>query len=133
MSQSRTRNRAARSSAFQDSLTTSNWRPSPKVRLATGTSSTTRTSSLAMSRSLLFDRGACLASSLTSWSLGRRFTRCEGRSELVPRVDAELREHLVEVILDGARADVEPGRDFGIRDAGCVHVGDSCLLAGELP
>jgi hypothetical protein len=52
--------------------------------------------------------------------------------ELVARADPELGEHLAEVVLDGAPADEQPGRDVGVGDPVPSQSGDLGLLRREL-
>src|SRR4051812_23727638 len=52
--------------------------------------------------------------------------------ELVPGVDVELGEDLVQVVLDGARAHEEPGSDLGVGQAIAGQPGDLGLPGGEL-
>jgi hypothetical protein len=52
--------------------------------------------------------------------------------ELVARVDVELGEDLVQVVLDGAAADEQPGADLGVRETVAGQERDLGLLSGEL-
>src|SRR5215208_4284556 len=63
---------------------------------------------------------------------GRRSPVREHAGQLVPRGDAELGEHLVEVVLDGAGADEQPRADLGVGEALAGEPGDLRLLRGEL-
>src|SRR6266516_7128105 len=54
------------------------------------------------------------------------------RSRLVARVDVELGEHVVQVVLDGTRADEQPRADLGVREAVAGEPRDLGLLGGEL-
>ena len=55
----------------------------------------------------------------------------ERRAQLLARADAELREHLVQVVLDGARADEQLGADLRVRLPVDGEPGDLRLLRGE--
>jgi len=48
--------------------------------------------------------------------------------QLVSRADAELREDLVEVVLDGARADEQPRADLGVGVSVAGHPRDVGFL-----
>src|SRR5262245_22784944 len=52
--------------------------------------------------------------------------------ELAARADAELGEHVLQVPLDGARADVQLRPDLGVRAPVARQTGDLRLLRGEL-
>jgi hypothetical protein len=64
----------------------------------------------------------------TNWlgahSSAYRVVRREHVLELVAPADLELREHVVQVPLDGARAEKEASADFGVREAVAGEVGD---------
>ncbi len=51
--------------------------------------------------------------------------------KLPPGADAELGEHLAEVPLDGALADVEPLADLGVREPVGRELRDVRLLGGQ--
>ena len=51
--------------------------------------------------------------------------------ELAARADAELREHVLQVPLDGARADEQLGADLGVRAPVARQTRDLRLLRGE--
>ena len=52
-------------------------------------------------------------------------------AELAARVDAELGEDLVQVVLDGARADEQLGPDLGVRQAVAGQPGDLGFLSSQ--
>src|SRR6185295_14895143 len=52
--------------------------------------------------------------------------------QLIARVDVQLREHLAQVILDGARAYEQPGGDVGVREPAAGELRDLGLLRCEL-
>src|SRR3954470_6910559 len=56
----------------------------------------------------------------------------EDAVELRARLDAELGEHLAQVVLNRARADEHAGGDLGVGQAVARHPRDQCLLCGEL-
>src|SRR3984893_1028162 len=56
----------------------------------------------------------------------------EHSMQLHARVDAELREDLAQVVLDGAGADEKPGADLGVGQALAGELGDLGLLRREL-
>jgi hypothetical protein len=53
--------------------------------------------------------------------------------QLCPRRDAELQEHLAQVVLDGTRADEQKGGDLGVGQSLARERGDLRLLRGERP
>ncbi len=56
---------------------------------------------------------------------------CQGVVELGPGADAELAEYLVQVVVDGAFADVQAGGDLGVGQALAGQAGDAGFLRGE--
>src|SRR5437868_11434281 len=62
--------------------------------------------------------------------LGRR--NLKRAAQLSARADAELREHLVQVVFDGSRADEELSPDLGVRVTLRREPGNLCLLRSEL-
>src|SRR5262249_2185049 len=58
--------------------------------------------------------------------------RRQGVAQALARADAELREDLLEVPLDGARADEELGTDLRVRAAGDREPRDVLLLRREV-
>jgi hypothetical protein len=54
----------------------------------------------------------------------------EHSSELIARVDVELREHLAEVVGDGVLADEQPLADGGVRES---VAGESSAAAWRFP
>src|SRR4051794_33374252 len=60
-----------------------------------------------------------------TWGAGHR------AAQLLARADAELREHLAQVVLDRARADEQLGPDFGIGQPARRQSGDLRFLRGE--
>src|SRR5260370_42545636 len=65
--------------------------------------------------------------------LSRPFVPAAGEDgvELVAGADGELGEDLVQVVLHGARAHEQPGRDLGVRQAIAGQPGDLGLPGGE--
>src|SRR5215470_15289037 len=57
---------------------------------------------------------------------------CQGAVELGPGADAELAEYLVQVVVDGAFADVQAGGDLGVGQSLAGQAGDAGFLRGEL-
>src|SRR5690349_10865887 len=55
----------------------------------------------------------------------------ERAAQLLARADLELGEHLAQVVLDGARADEQPGSDLRVRLPVTGHAGDLRLLRRE--
>ncbi len=53
-------------------------------------------------------------------------------SELIARGDAELGEHLAQVVGDGVLADEQPRADLGVREAVAGEPRDLGLLGGEV-
>ncbi len=83
-------------------------------------------------------RASSLVSPGPDWDsrLGRlrqsgRFGRVQRRPELAAGRDAELGEHLVEVVLGGSRADEQLGADLGVRATLGRQPGDLGLLRRE--
>jgi hypothetical protein len=52
--------------------------------------------------------------------------------ELIVHPPPELAEHLVQVVVDGALADVRAGGDLGVGQSLAGQAGDAGLLRGEL-
>src|SRR5918994_4655717 len=67
-----------------------------------------------------------LDSQRRAWFSGERAV------ELVARADAQLGEDLVEVVLDGAGADEQPGSNLGVGEAVAGEPRDLGLLGGEV-
>src|SRR5688500_2242835 len=65
-------------------------------------------------------------------SLVRALGCRERRPQLLAGADAELREHLVQVVLDGARADEQLGADLRVSAPVLGEPGHLRLLRGEL-
>src|ERR1700689_5872048 len=65
---------------------------------------------------------------------GRRVAWCsrEDSVELAARADVELREDLLQVILNGAGADEQPCADLGVGKSVASHLRDLVLLRGEV-
>src|SRR5690606_2702429 len=71
------------------------------------------------------------ASTDTCSAGGAPFELRQPAPELAPGGDAELREHLVQVVLRRTRADEQLGTDLGVGVTGGGQLGDLRLLRGE--
>src|SRR3954447_26426702 len=73
-----------------------------------------------------------MGAAAASRGIGLRARAARGVAQIVARPDPELREHLAQVPLDGARTDEELGADLGIRPPIGGEARDLSLLRGEL-
>jgi len=66
------------------------------------------------------------------WLRRRNLWPIQGASQLTPRGDRQLSEHLTQVVLDRAGADEQLHRDLGVAVAGRSEIGDVRLLWPEI-